>query len=165
MKSICYCENHQKKIKKTNTQKLFEFDLDKKSSAILELSISPVITGKKAPLKLNNNSNTCSNYNMVLQNYGLNVNNDDVDLVKRGNNTASGHLVAMSPFPGDFAPATHQYYTDLDAVNYISQGKKCHKNKCFFFWLRFTKYWWIIIWKFFRIPNKERNLIEQLVNC
>lgn len=69
---------------------------------------------------------------MVLQTYGLNVNNDDEgdnslsrvseDHVKRGHNSSSGHLVAMSPFPGDYAP--NHYYTDLDAVNYLSQGNK-----------------------------------------
>lgn len=106
---------------------------------------------------------------MVLQTYGLNVNNDDEgdnclsrvseDHVKRGNSSSS-HLVAMSPFPGDYAPVTNHYYTDLDAVNYLSQGNKLFKRT------DVLSLQMLLIFILRRIHFKQRTtLIEQLFNC
>ncbi|KAG5672810.1 hypothetical protein PVAND_002901 [Polypedilum vanderplanki] len=63
---------------------------------------------------------------MVLQNYGFNINSDDETLTNELNNRKSDNysdMIAMSPFAGDYAPATNNYinYTDLDA-NYAAPG-------------------------------------------
>jgi hypothetical protein len=66
---------------------------------------------------------------MVLQNYGFNINSDDESLTNeqlsnRKSDNFSDNMIAMSPFAGDYAPATNNYinYTDLDA-NYAAPGK------------------------------------------
>ena len=65
---------------------------------------------------------------MVLQNYGFNVNSDDEctnEINSRKSVNYSDNMIAMSPFAGDYPPATNNYinYTDLDA-NYVAPGKE-----------------------------------------
>lgn len=65
---------------------------------------------------------------MVLQNYGFNINSDDEctnELNSRKSVNYSDNMIAMSPFAGDYPPATNNYinYTDLDA-NYAAPGKR-----------------------------------------
>lgn len=76
----------------------------------------------------NNNSISSHNLNMVLQNYGFNVNSDDEctnEINSRKSVNYSDNMIAMSPFAGDYPPATNNYinYTDLDA-NYVAPGKE-----------------------------------------
>jgi hypothetical protein len=67
---------------------------------------------------------------MVLQSYGFNINSDDEcteindELSCRKSVNYSDNMIAMSPFAGDYPPATNNYinYTDLDA-NYSAPGK------------------------------------------
>lgn len=79
------------------------------------------------------NSDSCSggnNFNMVLQSYGFNINSDDDECTELNNElnnrksvNYSDTMIAMSPFAGDYPPATNYInYTDLDA-NYAAPGK------------------------------------------
>lgn len=68
---------------------------------------------------------------MVLQNYGLSINNSDdecgignsvIDDDEGIHSRKSVNYSDMSPLTADYAPiSNHHYYTDLDAV-YLSQG-------------------------------------------
>lgn len=68
---------------------------------------------------------------MVLQSYGFSINSDEEcteindDLNNRKSVNYSDNMIAMSPFAGDYPPATTNYinYTDLDA-NYAAPGKE-----------------------------------------
>lgn len=72
--------------------------------------------------------------NMVLQSYGLSINNDDECIENRLIDDSDGlsdrksvnyidNMIAMSPFAGDYPPATNFInYTDLDA-SYVT-GKE-----------------------------------------
>jgi len=73
---------------------------------------------------------------MVLQNYGFNVNSDDEctnEINSRKSVNYSDNMIAMSPFAGDYPPATNNYinYTDLDA-NYVA-GKEKFLFHCSYF--------------------------------
>lgn len=77
---------------------------------------------------------------MVLQNYGFSINSDEEcteindDLNNRKSVNYSDNMIAMSPFAGDYPPATTNYinYTDLDA-NYAAPGKKFFLLSPFYF--------------------------------
>lgn len=72
---------------------------------------------------------------MVLQSYGFNINSDDEctdshlsdELNNRKSVNYSDNMIAMSPFAGDYPPATNNYinYTDLDA-NYAPGKENLH---------------------------------------
>lgn len=77
---------------------------------------------------------------MVLQSYGFSINSDEEcaeindDLNNRKSVNYSDNMIAMSPFAGDYPPATTNYinYTDLDA-NYAAPGKNFSLSLAFIF--------------------------------
>lgn len=101
---------------------------------ILELAtlLPPTIANNASNL----NARKCTSLNMVLQSYGFSINSDEEcteindDLNNRKSVNYSDNMIAMSPFAGDYPPATTNYinYIDLDA-NYAAPGKR----KTFFF--------------------------------
>lgn len=107
---------HPKKVRK----KFFTLEvltrLPKDLSAVAG-SAKPTLTG--------------AHLNMVLQTYGLSISSDDECIIdnseavisdRKGVNY-SDNMLAMSPFAGDYPPATNYInYTDLDA-SYATQGK------------------------------------------
>lgn len=96
---------------------------------ILELAtlLPPTIANNASNL----NARKCTSLNMVLQSYGFSLNSDEEcteindDLNNRKSVNYSDNMIAMSPFAGDYPPATTNYinYTDLDA-NYAAPGKR-----------------------------------------